>query len=70
MTDRVNGFFVTLDENIREDNAQSTIEAIKHIKGVLTVKANISDISEHVVSERIRHDLYMKISKAIFPNKK
>jgi hypothetical protein len=70
MTDRVNGFFVTLDENIREDNAQSTIEAIKHIKGVLTVKANISDISEHVVSERLRHDLYMKISKAIFPDKK
>lgn len=36
MTD-VSGFVVTLEEDLREDAAASTLEAIRHIKGVVNV---------------------------------
>lgn len=36
MTDRLKGFIVTLTTDIREDDAESIVQAIKMIKGVLT----------------------------------
>lgn len=38
MTDRYAGFVVTLEENIREDDAASVITALKMIRGVLSVE--------------------------------
>ena len=37
MTERYNGFLVVLESEIREDDAESTLDAIRHIKGVLRV---------------------------------
>lgn len=61
MTDRYNAFTVILEEDIREDDAQSTIEAIKHIKGVVTVIGHVDDPSEKIAEQRVKHELIMKI---------
>lgn len=38
MTDRYSGFVVTLKEDMREDDAQATIGALRQIKGVVDVQ--------------------------------
>jgi len=67
MTDRYNSLIVVLENNIREDDAQSTINAIRHIKGVIAVEGNISDIGHFVASSRIRRELGEKIWDVIYP---
>ena len=65
MTDRINGCFVIFDRDIREDDAQATIDAIRHIKGVLDVKKNISNPSDAIAQGRAKHDLIMKIYEVL-----
>ena len=43
MTDRITAYLVTLDEPIREDDAEPTLAAIRQIKGVASVKPVVSD---------------------------
>jgi hypothetical protein len=38
MTTRHGGYVVVLEDDIREDDAESTITALKRIKGVLSVQ--------------------------------
>lgn len=42
MTDRYCGVYVTLAADMRDDDAQSTIDAIKHIKGVMAVTPQLA----------------------------
>ena len=69
MTDRINALIVTLEENIREDDIESTVNAIGHIKGVLTVEKNVADITSHVERSRLQLEYFTKISDVIFPPK-
>lgn len=43
MTDRHAGYVVTLADDIREDDAEATINAIRQIKGVIGVQPVVSD---------------------------
>jgi hypothetical protein len=61
MTDRYNSLIVVLEKDIRDDDAESTIEAIKHIKGVLRVKGNVVDTSDFVARSRVKTELLEKI---------
>jgi hypothetical protein len=64
MTDRYCGFAVTLASDLREDDAESTINAIRHIKGVLAVTPVLPDISVSKmimtiqINKEIRDKLY------------
>ena len=54
MTERVKGFVVTLQNDVREDDIASTMDAIKHIKGVIAVQQiNSHGYEEVVVGNRI-----------------
>lgn len=64
MTDRYNAFTVILENDIREDDAQPIINAIKQIRGVLDVQPAQSDvIAVSVASSRVRVRLWDKIHK-------
>ena len=68
MTDKINSLIVTLEKDMREDDAQEIISAVSMIKGVLSVKPNIAlPIDEHVAKERLKTDLFLKISHVFFP---
>jgi hypothetical protein len=67
MTDRYNAFIVILEKDIREDDAESTIEAIKRIKGVLDVKPQINDIGDDIAQSRVRAEIGEKLMEIVYP---
>lgn len=61
MTDRYNAFIVVLERDIREDDAEPILNAIKHIRGVLSVKPHVADFSDSIATERVRAELQQKL---------
>ena len=55
MTDRHAGYVVVLAEDIREDDAESTLTALRMVKGVVSVTPVIADY-ELVVARRRQDD--------------
>ena len=51
MTDRWNGFIVTLDRDIREDDAQPILDALRMVKGVQTVQPSVSSPGAAAIAE-------------------
>lgn len=70
MTDRYNGFIVVLEKNIRSDDAEATINAIRQIRGVLSVRPNIADADSAIAEERVRSELSQKLWQVLFPEHK
>lgn len=69
MTERLKGLLVTFAKDVREDDAECHINAIRMIKGVLNVEPIPSDINSHIAEERVRHDLHEKLFNLIYPKK-
>lgn len=67
MTARVNSLFVILENDIRIDDIQSTIDAIKQIKRVLEVKTHISTPVDSVAESRVRNELGQKLMDVVYP---
>jgi hypothetical protein len=61
MTDRIHALTVILDQDYRDDDVQSIIQAIQMTKGVLDVKMHVTDISDLTARERVKHEMQMKI---------
>ncbi len=62
MTTRLNGLVVAFENDIREDDAQSIIEAILMIKGVSSVTTNSVQPDDYILSSRIKTE----IEKALY----
>lgn len=62
MSDRINGFVVILDKDYKDEDVEQTINAIRQIKGVISVKPNIVKITDSIGIQRtkieISHKLY------------
>jgi len=54
MTDRHCGFVVALDQDLREDDSDAIIEAIKMIRGVVGVEPVVSGSEFHIANMRAR----------------
>ena len=67
MTDRIHSLTVVLNRDIREDDVEPLINAIRMIKGVLTVDKHVADISDHMAEMRAIRDLEDKIFSALRP---
>jgi hypothetical protein len=61
MTDRHAGYIVTLEKDLREDDAEYTLNALRMVKGVLSVKPVVSNIEVHMAEDRAKHHLLGKI---------
>ena len=66
MTDRYFALAVILENDIRSDDAQPIIEAIKMVKGVLSVKPHVTDMSTLMAEERARHELGARILTLVY----
>jgi hypothetical protein len=62
MTTRLNGLVVAFESDIREDDAQSIIDAILMIKGVASVTANTVQQDDYILRSRIKAE----IEKALY----
>lgn len=61
MTDRVQGYVVILDENMREDDAEAVVQALRMVRGVLDVQPVPATIETHVAEERARLKLLQQL---------
>jgi hypothetical protein len=65
MTDRHAGYIVTLSNDIREDDAEAVITALKMVKGVVGVEPVLADSSVHVAEMRIGSEVRQKLYQFI-----
>lgn len=69
MTDRIAGYIVTLSDDIREDDAEAILNAIRMVKNVQSVDTIVSDIALHLAEQRlvtqIRNKLYTAIDEVL-----
>lgn len=61
MTDRIKGLTVLLEPDKRDDDAEYIINAIRMIKGVVSVKAHVADMNHHLAVETARRALMDKL---------
>ena len=61
MTDRINYLTVVLDADIRDDDAEPLIAAIKLLRGVLKVKANVVQPGDYLAATRAKYELTQKL---------
>ena len=61
MTDRHAGYIVTLATDIREDDAEGTLNALRMVRGVISVEPVVSNIEVHIAEERTRIEFVTKI---------
>lgn len=65
MTDRHCGYVVTLEHDVREDDAQQIVTALSMTKGVLSVEPIVSDMTLSIAEERARYQITMKVYDAL-----
>ena len=70
MTDRINAFVVVLDKDVRDDDAEAWIAAMMMLKGVISVKPNVVDITDHIALTRARQQLGSELMGICFPQPK
>jgi len=71
MTDRINTLTVVLNHEMRADDCAIIADAIRQLRGVLTVTANVADgLTDHVAYERARRDLVDKMWDVLYPKTK
>ncbi len=66
MTDRFNTLTVVLEKDIRDDDTEGLIEAIRRLRGVLNVAGNIADSNSWMAEERARYDLGQKLLEVLY----
>jgi len=65
MTNRFHSLTVALTDDIREDDAQCLVEAIKLLRGVAGVKGNVSDPGFYTAVVRAQHVTEQKLWDAL-----
>ncbi len=63
MTDRIKGVLITFDRDIRDDDAEPIIEALKMIKGVFVVKPYISGAEDYMLYHKGHMDARIAMLK-------
>ena len=61
MTERIKGLTVLLETDKRDDDAEYIINAIRMIKGVVSVNAHIADTDYYLAVETARRELTNKL---------
>lgn len=65
MSDRVKGFVVTLERDIRDDDAEGIRNAICMIREVCSVQPIVVNPGDHIERMRIRAELEKKLYQAL-----
>lgn len=63
MTDRVKGLFVTLDKDIRVDDVQHIVDAIKMMRHVADVQNEVVDFQDYYARSRVAYKVREKLYK-------
>jgi hypothetical protein len=69
MSDRIKGFVVTLEKDIRDDDADEVKRAIAMIKGVASVDSSVANADDHINRMQIRTEIANNIFSALYPKR-
>ena len=69
MSNRLDGFTVVLADDMREDDAEPLIAAIRQLRGVASVTGRVVDFADHVARERARREVADGILNVLFPDR-
>lgn len=69
MTDRHSGYLVTLEADVREDDAERIRDALGMVKGVLTVEPVLADIGTQIAQQRAEQTIRVQIGNILYPTK-
>ena len=67
MTDRYNTLTVVLEKDMRDDDAEVLIAAIRQLRGILSVRGNVADPSDYMAQERAKRELGDKLWQVLYP---
>ena len=65
MTDRIRGVYVAFDTDFRSDDAQPIIDAIKMVRGVLSVEPHVTDARDYDARAKIHRHFQTEIIEAL-----
>jgi hypothetical protein len=65
VTDRHSGYIVTLADDIREDDTEAIITALRMVKHVASVQPVVMDSTELMARERVRWEVRGRLFDAI-----
>ena len=65
MTDRLGSLTVVLEHDIRDDDAESLMNAIRQLRCVLSVKGDVSDPTDYIARSRVTSEIRKKLFKAL-----
>jgi hypothetical protein len=65
MTDRYSAFWVILDRDIRDDDAEAIINAIKQLRGIVAVTPHLSNPDAGIATLRLKNGLIQKLIKVV-----
>jgi len=61
MTDRIKGLTVSLTHDIRDDDCQAIIDAIKMVKGVEAVEMHVANSDDWFARKHVKSELRDKL---------
>lgn len=67
MTDRVKGFHVVLEQDMRVDDVDDLRQCILMLRGVLNVTPSVAEHDDWMNRERIKREILEKIRETVFP---
>lgn len=67
MTDRIKGFVVALDEDMREDDTDDIKTALSMIRGVAGVTDVLANPGDYISRQRVRLELETAVYAALRP---
>jgi len=67
MTDRIVSLNVVLEREVREDDCESLVNAIKMLKGVLNVEKDVADIAFYTARSQAKLELMNEIRDKLNP---
>lgn len=65
MTDRLAGVFVVFEKDIREDDAEKLLDAIRCIRNVLTVEPHVASADLFIAEMRARTEMVKKLQAVV-----
>lgn len=69
MTERLKGVLVAFDHDIRADDAEDIIKAIRLLRGVLSVAPVPTDPADHMNRELVRQEFRDRLWAVLYPER-
>lgn len=65
MTDRIKGFYVALEDDMRVDDAEHILDAVRQLRGVAAVQHSITEVDDWMNRAKVQNEMRDKIFKVL-----